>query len=324
MRVFIANFGRENYKWSECLSQNTITTMHAEAVHDFWIRGDRESYVNYCIAHLRTATGNVPTRPVASRWFNLMTIVAETAGDVWIHREKARLWWTISKAETPTIALEVDQKPLEGSPKVFVAHKACEPWSNNNKMGNRLEWNALHPKAKQFLFTEGTLQQLAEDHAAYALALIAGDDLTSWHSQAGWKRVIQAGKRNPGIIFNARQRSIWEMVNTVKQTVRGANGQQVLRTVKNKEMRLSEEELCHYVNALIDDQDGACAITGIALQYAGEAEDTELQCSLDRIDSDGHYEAGNLQVVCRFVNRWKNSGEDDEFRRLIRVVRSSV
>jgi hypothetical protein len=31
----------------------------------------------------------------------------------------------------------------------------------------------------------------------------------------------------------------------------------------------------------------------------------------------GHYELGNLQVVCRFVNRRKNDGSDAEFRRLI-------
>ncbi len=62
-------------------------------------------------------------------------------------------------------------------------HKPCEPWSNHNKTGNRLEWNALHPKAKEFLFTEGTLQQLADDSAAYAMALIAGDNPAPWHDR---------------------------------------------------------------------------------------------------------------------------------------------
>lgn len=35
----------------------------------------------------------------------------------------------------------------------------------------------------------------------------------------------------------------------------------------------------------------------------GAAGDPELAASLDRIDSDGHYERGNLQVVCWFSNR---------------------
>lgn len=42
--------------------------------------------------------------------------------------------------------------------------------------------------------------------------------------------------------------------------------------------------------------------------------------SLDRIDSNGHYEEGNLQVVCRFINRWKSDSDDAEFRRLVRLL----
>jgi hypothetical protein len=33
--------------------------------------------------------------------------------------------------------------------------------------------------------------------------------------------------------------------------------------------------------------------------------DLDLSPSLDRIDSDGHYAPDNLQIVARFVNRWK-------------------
>ncbi|HLO39926.1 MAG TPA: hypothetical protein VK176_02810, partial [Phycisphaerales bacterium] len=67
---------------------------------------------------------------------------------------------------------------------------------------------------------------------------------------------------------------------------------------------------------------GLCAITGIRLEFDGEQDDDELLCSLDRIDSNGHYEEKNLQVVCRFINRWKNSSNDAEFKRLIGLVRS--
>lgn len=48
----------------------------------------------------------------------------------------------------------------------------------------------------------------------------------------------------------------------------------------------------------------------------------DLSPSLDRIDSDAHHEAGNLQVVARFVNRWKSDDSDKNFRRLLALVRS--
>jgi hypothetical protein len=323
MKVYIANFGRENYEWPRCLASSTLATMNAEAVHDYWLKGDRESYVRYCIERIKTASGIAPTRPVASRWFNLMTIVAESVGDVWIHREKEQLWWTVSKEEATTITLEDDQKPLQGAARVYICHKPCEPWLNTNKRGNRLEWNSLHAKAKEFLFTEGTLQQLAPDNAAYALALIEGDDLARWHDQAAWRIKAQAARTRPVTIFNARQRAVARMAMTVRDTVASANGQQVLRMVKNKELRFSQQELERYIGALIEAQEGLCAITHLQLQFDSEHDDTELLCSLDRIDSGGHYEAGNLQIVCRFVNRWKNDGNDSEFRRLMALVQSS-
>jgi hypothetical protein len=64
-----------------------------------------------------------------------------------------------------------------------------------------------------------------------------------------------------------------------------------------------------------------CALTGIPLQPHGPDVDKNLLPSLDRIDSEGHYEAGNLQVVCQFVNYWKGASDNEEFRRLLILVR---
>jgi hypothetical protein len=55
----------------------------------------------------------------------------------------------------------------------------------------------------------------------------------------------------------------------------------------------------------------------------GAETDPEMLCSLDRIESSGHYERGNLQLVCRFINRWKSDGDVDEFRRLIKILQTS-
>jgi hypothetical protein len=321
-RVYIANFGRQNYEWPECLARGTIATMNREASHPFWVAGDREGYINYQMNHTFTAAGIRPTRPVASRWFNLMTIISDSEGDLWIHREKDQLWWTRSTSEPAEIAPGVDPS-LPGDQRVLVCHKPCDPWSNHNLKGHRLDWASLHPKAKEFLFTEGTLQQIAEDNAEYAVALIEGADLSPWHSRGDWKAKLANAKAAPTTVFNAIQRAAARMAMQALSTAAASNGQEVTRTVKNKEVRFTREDLEKYLVALIESQERLCALTELPLQLDGEHDDAEMLPSLDRIDSDGHYEEGNLQVVCRFANRWKNNDKDVNFRRLIGVLRAA-
>lgn len=320
MKVFIANFGRENYAWPNCLARGTIATMNPVNAQPFWEANDREGYIQHRLKG-KTAWGFTPTKPVASRWFNLMSIVSETAGDIWIHREKDRLWWTTSQAGAPSFERLIE--PIGDHRDVVICHKSCDPWSNKSRKGNPLDWNGLHAKAQEFLFTESTLQQLKPENAEYALALINGDGPERWHSRAEWKAKVAQRQRNPGTTFNARQKAIWRMATTAKGTVDFSNGQQVLRTVKNKDLLISEAELMPFLNALLEEQDGHCAITGLRLQYDGDEDDEEMLCSLDRIDSNRHYEKDNLQIVCRFVNRWKSDSVDSEFRRLIEVVQAS-
>lgn len=121
----------------------------------------------------------------------------------------------------------------------------------------------------------------------------------------------------------AEQRSVLRMTKMTLQTTEFANGQKILRKVKNKELTLHPEQLSQHLLMLIEKQKGKCAITGAPLQFDGKCDDIEFLCSLDRIDSNKHYSKENLQVVCRFVNRWKGSDNDEEFRRLISAVRSN-
>ena len=120
------------------------------------------------------------------------------------------------------------------------------------------------------------------------------------------------------------QRSVLRMANTARATVSGANGQRVLRTIKNKDLRFQGEALEEHIRALLEAQQGRCALTHLALAFDVERDQPDLLCSLDRIDSNGHYAAGNLQIVCRFVNRWKGSDNDAAFRHLLGLVRSSA
>lgn len=323
-RVFIANFGRENYEWPNCLRRSTVATMNSAETHELWVAGNREAFIQTSMKIERTSRGTAPTRSVASRWFNLMTTIAETSGDIWIHREKNELWWTESLPQSPTFELSED--PTGKTPKpVYVCHKPCKPWSSKSVSGSRMEWSGLHPKARDFLSTEATLQQLSPDYAEYALALVQGEDLSHWHERQMWKDKPSLHKASPVTSFGDLQRSAFNMARTAWQTTQAANGQEETRTVKIKNLGFRDEnDLRAYLEELFTLQEGLCALTGIPLQHLGSEADRELVCSLDRIDSDGHYEPGNLQIVCWFANRWKSDSDNADFMRLVQLLRSST
>ena len=124
-----------------------------------------------------------------------------------------------------------------------------------------------------------------------------------------------------GRILSDRETSVIEMRDSVMHSVRNANGQAVERIIKNKELRMTQRELDELIRSLLDLQDGRCALTGIPFDCHRPAADVNLKLSVDRIDSAGHYESGNLQIVCRFVNFWKADADNEEFKRLLMLVR---
>ena len=129
------------------------------------------------------------------------------------------------------------------------------------------------------------------------------------------------GGRDEGRVLGGREKAIAMMSLSVENTVRDAMGQIVERTVKNKELRMNGAALEKILADLLDLQGDRCALTGIPFDFDGPSVDSNLLPSVDRIDSDGHYETGNLQIVCRFVNFWKGDTVDEEFRRLLMLVR---
>lgn len=111
------------------------------------------------------------------------------------------------------------------------------------------------------------------------------------------------------------------MAYTAFNTTDHANGQQVLRTVKNKDMAFaSQKELEDHILELLQVQADLCVLTDLPLNLDEREGDPEMRASLDRIDSNGHYARGNLQIVCRFANRWKGASDNEQFRRLMDVV----
>jgi hypothetical protein len=131
----------------------------------------------------------------------------------------------------------------------------------------------------------------------------------------------EGGGRDEGRIIGGREKSIIVMCFSIENTVKSSNGQLVQRTLKNKELRMTSAELEKLLASLLDLQGNCCALTGLPFQFHGPDADKNLLPSVDRIDSDGHYEAGNLQVVCQFINFWKSDGDNEEFKRLLLLVR---
>lgn len=108
------------------------------------------------------------------------------------------------------------------------------------------------------------------------------------------------------------------------QAVRAAvkqSGRTVTTVSKMKMQKMSDQELERVVRELIEKQEGRCKLTGLRFQIGPEANE-DYAPSLDRIDSDKHYEHGNLQVVCRFVNFWKGDRDNDVFKALLAALRN--
>lgn len=325
MAVYIANFGRENYAWQDCLERSTIATMNRVKVHPFWESGDREGYIDFAKKHIFTARNERPTTPVASRWFNLMTIISESLGDYWIHRDKDDIWWTKTTSE-PAIYEEINE-PIGDREKVIICHKPCLPWSNKDMEGRPLKWNALHMKARDFMATEATLQKMNSDNAEYALALLHGQSLEPWHSRSIWeeKQKNSSAKASSGKIFSPWEIAVARIAITAFNTTKTADGSIVQQRKKNKDMMFNGlQELEDYIKGLAVAQDYHCALTGLPFNRQDNEGDPELNISLDRIDSNGHYEKGNLQIVCKFANRWKSDDSNELFLNLIEKVRQAI
>jgi len=310
--------------WPDCLERSTVATFESEEVRDFWLAGDRRSYIEYSVRNMKTVAGIRPTAAVASRWFEIGNIVANTSGDYWIHTDGDDLWWTVSRPEPAIAELVPSRWPgAEPGTHAYEIHRPAEKWSRVTRGGRPLRWSGLHPRARAFLTTQSTLASLSARNADYALALINDEPLTSWHSQPDWTARQANSKTSPVKHFNAHERAVWRMVDTALKTVANADGRLVERRVKIKDCGFElESEFTEYVTSLLEAQDFRCALSGLPLQFDGEYDDTQLLASLDRIDSAGHYGRGNLQVVCRFINFWKGAQDNAEFARLLNLVRT--
>lgn len=323
-QVYISNFGQANSLWPQAKANSTIATFDDVDIHDFWRSDDREGYIASAMENTLTALGLVPTKQTAGRWFNLACEMRDTEGDLWISRQKADLWWAYSRSDQLVETLQPSDRPDRNGPNVWVLEKPITEWSNRDRQGRPLKWMALHPKARDFLATESTFQRLSSDerdYAGYAKALINGESLESWHNLKIFTDKLAQAKSVGGKIYSAKERAAFRLARTMIGTVESANGQTVIRNTKIKNTNLTQAECELLIRCMFDEQEGRCALTGLEMQLDGEEDDKQMLVSLDRKDSSAHYTPDNIQLVCRFANFWKNTQSDDEFRRLILIVK---
>ncbi len=196
-------------------------------------------------------------------------------------------------------------------------------------------WDALPAKVKDFLTNKGTFQPVLGDNAAYVRELIEGNDLSSWHRRLEWAAKAERSGKGAVRVFTpeeialanaeARMRqTAVRMIKTAQQTAL-QGGREVVTVAKDKQFLFPSDADAHeYALDLMKKQAGRCALTALRMLLDDETGAEQLRCSLDRIDSSRHYEPGNLQVVCKFVNQWKGAMANDEFNRLIELVRGGL
>jgi len=316
--VYIANFGEGNSLWPKVKSNGTIATFSEIKLYDLWNEGQRKEFIAHATQNSLTAKGLRPVKSVAGRWYNLIDELVETNGDLWISKQGDQLWWTISKSgEIQQTAIPSGNLERFG-PNVYFLEKRCSGWSNADLEGRPLLWKGLHPKARDFLSTEATFQRVANDrgYADFAKALVQGVNLDEWYDLPIFK-AKQSSVKTTGKVFSAKERMAYRLASTMEQTVKSADGSKSERGSKIKNTNMTHSECSDLVIKLYDSQEGLCAYSGIKMELDGQEDDKEMLSSLDRIDSEGHYTPQNLQLVCRFINRWKSNDEHELFARLI-------
>lgn len=322
-KVYIANMGEANALWPRAHANGTILTYDNVTLHPFWQAGDRDGYVAKALDQATTARGDRPTKQTAGRWYNLIEELRATEGDIWISRQGPALWWTVSEPGDLVETLTPSTNPARDGPEIWVLEKPCQPWSDRDGEGRQLLWDALHPKARDFLVTEATFQSVQNDrgYADYACALIAGEPLDQWHETPLYKDKAAEARKPGARLFTPKEKSAAEMTMNLFGTVAQANGQTVARRMKEKNTSLGREEWEALLLRMMGEQEDRCALTSLPFGYPGESDDLQLRPSLDRIDSNGHYTPDNVQIVCRFINRWKGADDDQLVRRLLARLR---
>jgi hypothetical protein len=303
--------------WDRSVAEQAVVITHDAPFFDAWSSGDYDTYLSLERKVAKPGATEKGIRVNATTWFNLSNELARSEGDIWVSRREGYVWW--GETTSALVKYTPHQHPARKVPVVAIS-KPVFQWSNKKKNGKPLIWKNIHPKGQQMLFARRTITPIKNDRAAFIKALINGEDLSSWYAQKEWKAKL--GNRTLLNDIDPDEEALLRMMESIQNTVANSNGQIVQKTIKDKLLKnCTPEEMRVHLRQLMKAQNGICKITGIKMhQYGQKDQDDDLLPSPDRIDSSGHYEIGNMQIVCRFINFWKLAQDNGRFQELLEHV----
>lgn len=316
---YVIKTGAENYFWERCREGNFTALMFDKPYYEAWAAGDTAAHLDVVRKNAKKGTPEIELKRRSTIWYNNGGTLRDSHGDIFLNRVGNNVYWATS-TDASWFAIEHE---YEGQPVVAVC-KPVDKWVRHTAKDVPLQWPTIHNKAKDYLSPHRALFHITDvEMCGYLDALLSGDDLKPWHTQPMWKlkqgedKGKSLGNSVPVVDF-----VVEDLMLKIKHTVDQANGQVVMsvKSMKNKEL-IDEVAVKAHLRQLYIDQDGRCKISGIPMHVPGQDnKNPDLMVSPDRIDSNGHYEVGNLQLVCRFINFWKCAADNSAFADLLDLV----
>jgi hypothetical protein len=144
-----------------------------------------------------------------------------------------------------------------------------------------------------------------------------------------FRALVFSSEEHVGLARGTPPEDWQESIEAMLQSAIGAASrsgavQRVVHKVKLNDLG-SAQEARQLISRLLRAQGYRCKLTGLPLipHRSASVDQLPFRPSLDRCDSDGHYDEANVQVVCQFVNAWKSDSDQAGFLRLLEAVRSS-
>lgn len=313
--IYVIMTGNENNLWSRCLKDDVVALEFGAAYYDAWRTGDYDAYLAVARAIAGQDETETEIKGRATLWFNRGNDLTSSEGDLFFHRDRQtdRLYWAETTAAAPVFEQYADDRVMLAKP--------VTKWLHHDRQQKPLTWSSIHPIAKNYLASQAAMFKVGNaDMQAYLRVMVDGNDLSPWHARQHWKERLGENKAL-GASVSLHELMLANLMLSITETVKNANGQRVFKTLKNKELQCSEQEMKAHLASLYEIQGGKCAVTGLTMHLRGQDNsDKDMLVSPDRIDSCGHYTIGNLQLVCQFINFWKMAQDNDRFAELLDLV----